>query len=135
MPLPGGNGVKVLSTGSVAPVLSGRELRRAFQADKKWIWHNGKYDQKVLWRALNLPRRMLGRPGWDTMLAEHILEEAKPEEYGLKPLVKRFFPALSGYEDQLQAAIESQDGALNAVVEGPELLPAPRTRIGMGGVR
>jgi len=100
------------------PVYVKRELKRAFEADKKWIWHNGKYDQKALWHGLKLPRRMIGRPGWDTMLAEHIIEEAKPEEYGLKPLVKRFFPALSGYEDQLQATLESQDGALNGVTEG-----------------
>ena len=89
-----------------------RELRRLFlTAEKKWIWHNGKYDQKVLWRVLGLPMRMLGRPGWDTLLGEHLLEEAKPEEYGLKPLVKRFFPQYAGYEDQLQAKLAALDAA------------------------
>ena len=81
-------------------------------APRKWVWHNGKYDQKVLWHALGLPKGMIGRPGWDTLLAEHILEEAKPEEYGLKPLVKRFFPQYAGYEDQLVAKLVARDAAM-----------------------
>lgn len=99
-------------------------LRALFLRRKKWIWHNGKYDQKVLWHRLALPMVLLGIPGWDTMLCEHLLEEAKPKEYGLKSLVRRFLPELSGYEDQLHDTLEARDG----VVEGAVSVQTTRKR-------
>ncbi len=67
---------------------------------KPTIWHNGKYDWKVFWR-MGEPMTYIGNPVWDSLLAEHLLEEDKKTEYGLKQLVKRFLPQFSGYEDRL----------------------------------
>lgn len=85
-------------------------VKRLLTSGKKLIWHNGKYDYKVLWRY-GMPVGDIGNCAWDTMLAEHLLEEDKRGEYSLKSLVKRFFPQYAGYEDILQDMLAKFDEA------------------------
>lgn len=73
---------------------------------KPKCFHNAKYDLKIFrtygWTVNNF--------AWDTMLAEHILEEDKKGQYGLKDLTRTFFPEFSGYADVLHKALEEQEG-------------------------
>lgn len=85
-------------------------VKRLVTSGKPLIWHNGKYDYKVFWRY-GLPYGDIGNCAWDTMLAEHLLEEDKRGEYSLKSLVKRFFPQYAGYEDVLQDMLAKFDEA------------------------
>lgn len=90
------------------PDAAWREVLWLVNSGKPLIWHGGKFDYKVFWKH-GYPLTHVGRPGWDTFLAEHVLEEDKKGEYGLKPLVKRFFPEYAGYEDQLREILEQDD--------------------------
>ena len=99
------------------PALAFEHVKRLLQSGKPLIWHNGKYDYKVLWRH-GLPRIDIGNAAWDTMLAEHLLEEDKRGEYSLKSLVKRFFPQYAGYEDVLQDMLAKFDAAEVREVSG-----------------
>lgn len=103
-----------------------RLLRR-----KRTIWHNGKYDWKVFWR-LGEPLTDLGTPVWDSLLAEHLLEEDKKMEYGLKQLVKRFLPQFAGYEDRLHdllVAAEEQAATGVALKVGRKEVKVPEAVI------
>jgi len=99
-------------------------VKDLIRSGKPLIWHNGKYDYKVLWR-LGLPMRDVGNPAWDTMLAEHVLEEDKKGEYSLKALTKRFFPQFSGYEDRLKDMLEQEDGVEEVQVSKTRKLKVP----------
>lgn len=99
---------------------------RLLKAGKPSIWFNGKYDYKVLWK-LGLPFSFTANTQWDGLLAEHVLEEDKKGQYGLKFLVKQFFPELAGYEDKLHDLLEKTDHSYdekkkNKIVEIPELI-------------
>jgi len=85
-----------------------RYVVRLVDSGKPLIWHGGKFDYKVFWKH-GYPLRAVGNTKWDTLLAEHVLEEDKKGEYSLKPLVKRFLPAYAGYEDRLKELLERDD--------------------------
>jgi DNA polymerase I-like protein with 3'-5' exonuclease and polymerase domains len=93
------------------PDLAWVEVRSLLTCGKPLIWHNFKYDYRVLW-ALGFPMDDVGNPKWDSLLGEHMLEEDKKGEYSLKALTKRFYPEYSGYEDRLQAELQKSDGAV-----------------------
>jgi uracil-DNA glycosylase family 4 len=62
------------------------------------VYHNYKYDFQVIecklgWEVTNVV--------FDTMLAEHLLEEDKKGYYGLKEIVGTYCPDYKGYEDAL----------------------------------
>ena len=73
---------------------------------KPKCFHNAKYDLKVFrkldWSVQNI--------AWDTMLGEHVLEEDKKGQYGLKELTRRFFPEFAAYADTLHEMLEQQEG-------------------------
>lgn len=85
-----------------------REVVWFVNTGKPLTWHGAKFDYKVFWKH-GYPVGHVGKPGWDTLLGEHVLEEDKKGEYGLKPLVKRFFPQFAGYEDVLQELLQRDD--------------------------
>lgn len=93
------------------PAVAYEEVKRLLQSNKPLIWHNGKYDYKVFWR-LGWPQGDVGNTYWDTMLAEHVLEEDKKQGYSLKVLTKQRLPELAGYEDVLQSMLEKDNDAL-----------------------
>jgi DNA polymerase I-like protein with 3'-5' exonuclease and polymerase domains len=72
-------------------------VRRLLMCSKPKLFHNGKFDLKVLTRK-NLHVENLK---WDTMCGEHLLYEDKKKFYGLKEVVATYFPKYAGYEDKL----------------------------------
>lgn len=92
-------------------------VKTVLEGPKPQAFHNAKFDLKVF-RRHGVRRIKLG---WDSMLAEHALEEDKKGLYGLKNLVKRFLPRYSGYEDKLGALLEELDRSDE--IEGDEETP------------
>ncbi len=104
------------------PEAAWKEVLRLLLSGKPTVWHNAKFDLKVLWKT-GLPYGHSAGLRWDTMLGEHALEEDKSGQYGLKHLTARFLPRYSGYEDQLHALLE---GASKAHVDKAKK-KAPKT--------
>jgi DNA polymerase I-like protein with 3'-5' exonuclease and polymerase domains len=82
------------------------DVKRLFGCAKPKILHNAGYDLKVAWKKDFDIHNII----WDSMLAEHALEEDKKGLYGLKFLVKMFLPGYAGYEDKLRDLLESEEG-------------------------
>jgi DNA polymerase I-like protein with 3'-5' exonuclease and polymerase domains len=72
-------------------------INQLLQCSKPKVFHNAKFDLKVLWAK----GFVVNRYSWDTMIGEHLLAEDKRGFYGLKSLTKTFLPEYSGYEDEL----------------------------------
>jgi DNA polymerase I-like protein with 3'-5' exonuclease and polymerase domains len=81
-------------------------VRELLVSTKPKIMHNAKYDSKVF-RKMTLEVFNLT---WDTMLAEHALEEDKRGQYGLKPLTRVFFPEFTEYADRLHELLAKEEG-------------------------
>lgn len=82
-----------------------KHVRWLLSTGKRCITHGGKYDLKVLWKlGFDIPNIR-----WDTLLAEHALEEDKKGQYSLKFLTKQFLPQFAGYEDRLHEMLEEED--------------------------
>lgn len=77
---------------------------------KPKIFHNAKFDLKVLYRKNWHVRNVV----WDTMLGEHLIAEDKRGFYGLKDLTKLYLPQYAGYEDQLHTILETLEAQENA---------------------
>jgi DNA polymerase I-like protein with 3'-5' exonuclease and polymerase domains len=105
------------------PAAAYEEVKRLLLSNKRLIWHNGKYDFKVFWR-LGWPQGPVGNTYWDTMLAEHVLEEDKKQGYSLKVLTKQLLPQLAGYEDVLQAMLEQENEETSCDNETEEVIEA-----------
>lgn len=73
-------------------------LNDFFKSNKEFIWHNYKFDGKML-----LEDGIHSRCTFDTMLASHSLNENSPN--GLKPL-SWLYTCYGGYEDKLQEIIK-----------------------------
>ena len=73
---------------------------------KPKLFHNFKFDYKVFlkkkWELINFT--------WDSMTGEHILEEDKKGQYGLKPLTRTFFPDFASYADALHEILTKEEG-------------------------
>jgi DNA polymerase I-like protein with 3'-5' exonuclease and polymerase domains len=74
-------------------------INRVLHSRKPKVFHNGKFDIKVLLKKGFEIRRL----AWDTMCGEHLLCEDKKGFYGLKNITKEFLPKYAGYEDQLDS--------------------------------
>lgn len=83
------------------------DVKVLLASPKPKLLHNAKFDLKVFmklgWHVENF--------AWDTMLAEHLLEEDKKGFYGLKPLTRAFFPEFASYADALHETLEKEEGA------------------------
>jgi uracil-DNA glycosylase family 4 len=60
--------------------------------------HNAKFDQQWLNKHYGLG---IHQVSWDTLLVEHLLDEDKKGEYGLKALTPDYFPGAGKYEKEL----------------------------------
>lgn len=69
-----------------------------------WITANGKFDQQWIRMRYALPLRSIK---YDTMLAEHILDEDKKGEYSLKDITRDRFPSMGKYEEELHEHLEA----------------------------
>jgi len=83
-----------LTLAEVAPY-----IQQLLTCPKPKVFHNAKFDLKVLRRKGWDVEKL----AWDTMLAEHLLAEAKKGYYDLKSLTQSFLPKYGGYEDEMQA--------------------------------
>lgn len=85
-----------------------QHVQRVLACKKPKVAHNAKFDWKGIfhrygWHIENLV--------WDTMCGEHLLEEDKRGEYGLKSLTRTRLPRYAGYDDRI-AEIRDQHGGL-----------------------
>lgn len=74
---------------------------------KPKIFHNAKFDLKFIERKYNFVVRNVV---WDTLLGEHLLDEDKKGNYGLKALTAGWLPKYCGYEDKLYDILMIQAG-------------------------
>ena len=107
------------------PTPAFEEVKRLLASRKPLIWHNAKYDYKVFWK-MGWPLGDVGNTYWDSMLAEHTLEEDKKRYYSLKMLTKQFIPELSGYEDRLQDMLEAENDTVDVTQPAEEAEEAER---------
>lgn len=69
-----------------------------------WVTANGKFDQQWIRMRYGLPLKSIK---YDTMLAEHILDEDKKGEYSLKDITRDRFPSMGKYEEELHEHLEA----------------------------
>jgi DNA polymerase I-like protein with 3'-5' exonuclease and polymerase domains/uracil-DNA glycosylase len=74
---------------------------------KPKILHNAKFDLKFIERRYGMP---VANVQWDTLLGEHLLDEDKKGNYGLKPLTAAWLPEYCGYEDHLYELLKQKEG-------------------------
>jgi DNA polymerase I-like protein with 3'-5' exonuclease and polymerase domains len=84
-------------------------LKRLFLSSKPKIFHNGKFDLKILARKGFIVENVR----WDTMCAEHLLFEDKKKFYGLKEIVAAYFPKYAGYEDKIHDILHHTERQLD----------------------
>lgn len=81
-------------------------IKRLLASRKPKSLHNAKFDLKVFmkygWQLENFI--------WDTMLAEHALEEDKKGQYGLKEMTRINYPEFAAYADRLHEALLKEEG-------------------------
>lgn len=82
-------------------------LANLLAGPKPKIFHNAKFDLKFIEQKY---RFHVANVLWDTMLAEHLLDEDKKGNYGLKALTAGFLPQYCGYEDHLYDLLTTEEG-------------------------
>jgi len=95
------------------------QIHRLVTCKKPKIGHNFKYDLEVLENKGFTVENF----AWDTMLAEHTLEEDKKGYYDLKTLVELYLPEFAGYEDELHRYKKehgTKDGPALSKLKGAE---------------
>ena len=73
---------------------------------KPKIFHNAKFDLKFIENKLGFT---VNSVKWDTLLGEHLLDEDKKGNYGLKGLTAGWLPKYCGYEDKLYDLLSSKE--------------------------
>lgn len=82
-------------------------IARVLACPKPKIFHNAKFDLKFIELKCGLP---VNNVVWDTLLGEHLLDEDKKGNYGLKALTAGWLPKYCGYEDKLYDILMIQAG-------------------------
>lgn len=98
-------------------------IQQLLSCGKPKIFHNAKFDLRVLWAKGWEVKRI----AWDTMLGEHLLAEDKRGYYGLKSLTRLYLPTHSGYEDELAAARKKAEEKEKKAKKKLALVAAPLT--------
>lgn len=86
------------------------KVQKLLAGPKPKAFHNGKFDIQMLKHVLGYEVRNLR---WDTMLAEHLLDEDKKGYYGLKGLTVYYAPDFIGYEEKVKKALNTETESLN----------------------
>jgi uracil-DNA glycosylase family 4 len=81
-------------------------IKKILQCRKPKIFHNAKFDLKFIELRYNTPVTSVV---WDTLLGEHLLDEDKKGNYGLKVLTANLLPDYCGYEDKLYDMLEGSE--------------------------
>lgn len=87
------------------------KIRFLLASTKPKIFHNAKFDLKFIERKYGMP---VNAVAWDTLLGEHLLDEDKKGNYGLKILTANFLPKYCGYEDRLYDLLNDEEHASKA---------------------
>jgi len=100
-------------------------LVKILSSKKPKTFHNGKFDIKFIENVLGIE---VNGTTWDSMLGEHLLDEAKRGYYGLKSLTIYYTPDFIGYEDKVKEYLNTSTENLNsedAIVEetDPDVVP------------
>lgn len=95
-------------------------VRRVWECPKPKVLHNEKFDRQVVegrygWTLENVV--------WDTMCGEHLIEEDKKGQYGLKVLTRTRLPKYAGYDDKVDE-IRQQHGGLSRAAEAKRYVKA-----------
>ncbi len=81
-------------------------IRRLLGGPKPKILHNAKFDLKWIELKYKIP---VNNVVWCTLLGEHLLDEDKKGNYGLKALTAVWMPKYCGYEDKLHDILNATD--------------------------
>jgi len=84
---------------------------RVLASEKPKVLHNAKFDRQMIVHRYGWPLR---NTVWDTMLAEHLIEEDKRGVYGLKILTRSRLPAYAGYDSKVDDLREEHGGGTRA---------------------
>lgn len=86
-------------------------IARLLASPKPKIFHNSKFDLKFIELKYRMP---VNNVKWDTLLGEHLLDEDKKGNYGLKALTAGFLPHYVGYEDHLYDLLNAEESVSEA---------------------
>ena len=81
-------------------------IRRLLASKKPKILHNAKFDLKWIELKYGMP---VNNVVWCTLLGEHLLDEDKKGNYGLKALTAVWLPKYCGYEDKLHDILSATE--------------------------
>lgn len=81
-------------------------IARILASPKPKLYHNAKFDLKFTDHRYKFTTNNVK---WDTMLGEHLIDEDKKGNYGLKALTAGWLPDYCGYEDKLWDFLQSQE--------------------------
>jgi len=96
-------------------------VARLLASTKPKTLHNAKFDLKWCELKYGMP---VNNVRWCSLLGEHLLDEDKKGNYGLKALTAVWLPHFCGYEDKLHDILEAQDAGLFEEVDAKiEALP------------
>lgn len=82
------------------------KIDKILSSNKPKIYHNAKFDLKFTDFRYGFTTRNVA---WDTLLGEHLIDEDKKGNYGLKALTSGWLPDYSGYEDQLWDVLKNEE--------------------------
>ena len=94
------------------------KIKALLDSPKPKIFHNAKFDLKFIELKYQMPVRAVA---WDTLLGEHLLDEDKKGNYGLKVLTANHIPQYCGYEDKLHDLLEENEIISKADQAGKEV--------------
>lgn len=83
------------------------KIKQILASPRPKIFHNAKFDLKFIECKYEMP---VNNVAWDTLLGEHLLDEDKKGNYGLKILTANYLPDYCGYEDKLHDLLEAEEG-------------------------
>lgn len=81
-------------------------VRALLASPKPKVLHNAKFDLKWIELKYGIP---VNNVVWCTLLGEHLLDEDKKGNYGLKALTAVWMPKYCGYEDKLHDILNATD--------------------------
>lgn len=90
------------------------EIAALLASPKPKTFHNAKFDLKWIELKYQMP---VNNVVWCSLLGEHLLDEDKKGNYGLKALTAVWIPHFCGYEDKLHDILEASDGGAYAHID------------------
>lgn len=82
------------------------EVRRVLESPKPKSFHNAKFDLQFLRCKYGI---QVNNIVWDTMLAEHWLDEDRKGTYGLKTMTPLYLEEYQGYDEDLHNALRQNE--------------------------